>query len=692
MILYKYFPPDRVDVLRNGMIRFTPPAALNDPFDCSPRYLTKDELEDAPESEVCPGCAQVYVQGLQLALSSEDRQSVGLVCLSEKPDSLLMWAHYAECHRGYVLGFDTTQPFFSKSSDGTGLWKVSYADRRPSLPKDIVELELSRQPKLNPLGLHVLVVGSDTFNPDTDANDYRFVKSTEWEYEQEWRLLRKLENPSRIIEMPGAFPIYLYQFPKSIVHSVIIGFRGYSSLCPDIRQVIQEDPDYSHVKLLRTLKDGNNFRVEIVELQPSKSVEVAQQLDTHSTARLLISVDEDTPPAAHTCDPKTGTSAQGGMDSSSEPRIAQAIDLLDDSLQKWGSRDQVLELLRLQREIRKAVAEKREDAGLYDRLGLLLGALGRYPEALQSFEAALRCDPKRSDVWYSLGCLYSGLKDGFHAEAAYRKVLELQPQFAMARTNLGICLMLQGNRSEAERCFRIAMRDDPTLFEPHINLATVLIQLDKHEEALAELFSGIRLQSRPGSAPYLCIARLLSCLNENGPRKERMLAELVGKLNAGQELGMLAFALRICGLSNEAIPLLQKQVQLCPTVAMPLLDLAAIWKYHGDTEKAEECLRRALPLIAADDWYSLACFSAISGNADRCFDCLKQIQSSIEGSWVQDDPNFEDLRDDPRMASLRNHLERLERTTSRWQKQAVNSLLAGTWVGGTWVGRTWRYT
>jgi hypothetical protein len=36
-----------------------------------------------------------------------------------------------------------------------------------------------------------------------------------------------------------------------------------SSLYPVIRQAIQEDPAYSHVKLLRTRKDGKNFRVRV---------------------------------------------------------------------------------------------------------------------------------------------------------------------------------------------------------------------------------------------------------------------------------------------------------------------------------------------------------------------------------------------------------------------------------------------
>lgn len=36
MIFYKYVIPERIDVLLNGMIRFTQPTALNDPFELRP--------------------------------------------------------------------------------------------------------------------------------------------------------------------------------------------------------------------------------------------------------------------------------------------------------------------------------------------------------------------------------------------------------------------------------------------------------------------------------------------------------------------------------------------------------------------------------------------------------------------------------------------------------------------------------
>ena len=36
MYLYKYLPPDRIDVLENAAIRFTQPDQLNDPFESRP--------------------------------------------------------------------------------------------------------------------------------------------------------------------------------------------------------------------------------------------------------------------------------------------------------------------------------------------------------------------------------------------------------------------------------------------------------------------------------------------------------------------------------------------------------------------------------------------------------------------------------------------------------------------------------
>uniref|UniRef100_UPI0020CD2CC1 DUF2971 domain-containing protein n=1 Tax=Vibrio cholerae TaxID=666 RepID=UPI0020CD2CC1 len=44
-------------------------------------------------------------------------QSYGILCLSAKEDSLLMWSHYGNSHKGYVIEFDTSHKFFKRYPD-----------------------------------------------------------------------------------------------------------------------------------------------------------------------------------------------------------------------------------------------------------------------------------------------------------------------------------------------------------------------------------------------------------------------------------------------------------------------------------------------------------------------------------------------------------------------------------------------
>src|SRR2546421_10408183 len=102
MIVYKYLSSDRIDVLQNGVIRFTQPAALNDPYESRPnlcefRRSIERALRDA--SGVIPTADDLH--GIQEAISetfgrlNEDNAS-GLVflSLSKNRNNLLMWSHY----------------------------------------------------------------------------------------------------------------------------------------------------------------------------------------------------------------------------------------------------------------------------------------------------------------------------------------------------------------------------------------------------------------------------------------------------------------------------------------------------------------------------------------------------------------------------------------------------------------------
>ena len=59
-------------------------------------------------------------QTIGRGLAAFINRAQGVLSLSRTNDSLLMWAHYADSHRGFVLGLDETHPFFN-GLDGTAI-------------------------------------------------------------------------------------------------------------------------------------------------------------------------------------------------------------------------------------------------------------------------------------------------------------------------------------------------------------------------------------------------------------------------------------------------------------------------------------------------------------------------------------------------------------------------------------------
>lgn len=103
-------------------------------------------------------------------LIAQFRES-GIFCATRRKDNLLMWAHYAEQHRGVVFGF---KPDPAVESFLCLLEPVSYSAVRPSFYDPIDPLKGAR-PKLEDMR---------AFNRYLTA-----TKSPEWSYEEELRLV-----------------------------------------------------------------------------------------------------------------------------------------------------------------------------------------------------------------------------------------------------------------------------------------------------------------------------------------------------------------------------------------------------------------------------------------------------------------------------------------------------------------------
>jgi len=112
--------------------------------------------------------------------------TVGVVSLSSRRDSLLMWAHYADSHHGYCLGFDPDE--FGK---GTLCRPVNYSRQFPDVRLDDVSFKrgfhlgrgLKRHHRMADIATTTVPFG------DPVLLHVIYSKSDHWAYEQEWRIL-----------------------------------------------------------------------------------------------------------------------------------------------------------------------------------------------------------------------------------------------------------------------------------------------------------------------------------------------------------------------------------------------------------------------------------------------------------------------------------------------------------------------
>lgn len=254
--LFKYFPPERVDVLRSGRICFSSPLNLNDPFELKPPIQLFESAEEmaaalsvkidremqsnppdlppdlSPELkginreqfvELLRGKVQDRIpdliarlmpaveEGIERFYSSADKR-IGVLCLTEFPDNLLMWAHYAGAHAGFVVEFDPSHSFFNQQRSDVDelryLRPIIYSSERPIL----------------------------TLSTARDISTL-LTKSTHWEYEKEWRMMVDLNDASEI-KVVGDNAYHLFGFPRESIRSVILGCRMSESVKHDICQAL----------------------------------------------------------------------------------------------------------------------------------------------------------------------------------------------------------------------------------------------------------------------------------------------------------------------------------------------------------------------------------------------------------------------------------------------------------------------
>lgn len=225
----------------------------NDPFELFPVFEIKDvdrkrlklKLVGKYDSKLMDMLEDEYINEI-LRMGSREKNSnsrYGITCFSRKNDNLLMWAHYADCHRGICLEFaingnEAANVFIDYRK--SALYPIKYQGK--FFPMKYVDAK--ERPKF-------------AFHESDDKHGYPPIcmKSNDWSYEEEVRLMIRTDE--------------LYQFPRTLVYkdgllkSVICGcnmsLENFVEICACVGRM-------ADVRLKASILKNESYMVDIVEI------------------------------------------------------------------------------------------------------------------------------------------------------------------------------------------------------------------------------------------------------------------------------------------------------------------------------------------------------------------------------------------------------------------------------------------
>ena len=260
--------------------------------------------------------------------------------------------------------------------------------------------------------------------------------------------------------------------------------------------------------------------------------------------------------------------------------------------------------------------------------------------AIDMFRRAVEIDPYYTRALAALGesnamvCMYWDAASKYltDSEDASRRALELAPDLAEAHVSRGLSHSVHGSDDDAIEEFERALQLDPELFEAHYFYGRVRFQRGELELAASLFERAEQLYPDDFQAPIFLRQIYLTL----GRRDEALAAAKRGVTRAEKHLLLNPDDTRALNLG--------------------LGGLATLGDRDGVMQWAQRSLR--LDGDNADTLYNVACGYAQVGETEKALDCLERaiLHGTSIGEWAENDSDLDLLRGDSRFVRMMQNI------------------------------------
>jgi TolB-like protein/Tfp pilus assembly protein PilF/predicted Ser/Thr protein kinase len=252
------------------------------------------------------------------------------------------------------------------------------------------------------------------------------------------------------------------------------------------------------------------------------------------------------------------------------------------------------------------------------------------PEAKPYLLKALELDDTLAEAHFAMACLKTWLEwDWEGGEASFLRLIELNPNYAMARVYYSTLLCYLDRSEEAAAQGAFALELDPLNSAIMSNYANTLLYLRRYDEAIAQSRNALRTSpNNPQAHAVLWIVFHLKRQYDEALDGAKAfyasleLTPVVEAMSSGYETGGYPGAMHAAA---ETLAAISQQVYIGPCfIAYP-------YAAAGETEKALECLKKGFEIGDPNMPYMAEpIFADLLGDEPRYQDLLRQMNLPLE--------------------------------------------------------------